>query len=38
MPKRKKLSAKASKRSFAAGTKIKGKNTLSGVMRGGIRL
>lgn len=38
MTKRKKLSRKASKRSFSKGTKVSSKNAPRGVMRGGIRL
>lgn len=39
MPKRRKMSRKASKRSFTKGAKsINRKNVLSGVMRGGIRM
>lgn len=38
MAKRKKMSSKASKKNFSRGTKVKGKNLMRGVMRGGIRL
>lgn len=38
MPKRQKMSRKASKRNFSKGTRVSGKNAPRGVMRGGIRL
>ena len=38
MKKRMKMSRKKSKRNFRAGSKVKGKNYLTGSMRGGIRL
>lgn len=38
MPKRQKMTKKASKKNFARGTKVLSKNATRGVMRGGIRL
>ena len=38
MARRKKMSKRASRRSFRSGNKVKGRNFSSGPMRGGIRL
>lgn len=38
MKKRSKMSRKSSRKNFRRGAKVKGKNYLSGSMRGGIRL